>query len=68
MNILKKKNGKYSRQAIVSLFIAGLGIVETNLHLLQGILGEYYGLSYIAMAVLMYYLRYITTEPLAIKK
>lgn len=45
-------------------FIALMGIVEVNFHLLQETLGQYYGLSFMAIALLMGYLRHITTKPI----
>lgn len=43
--------------------VGALGVVEVNFHLLQDLLGQWYGVSYIVIAALVYYLRTITTEP-----
>ena len=43
--------------------IAGLGMVETNFPMIRDYLGDYYGLSYIGIAVIMAVLREVTTEP-----
>lgn len=45
--------------------VGALGVVEVNFHLLQDLLGQWYGVSYIAIAAIVYYLRTITTEPVA---
>lgn len=45
--------------------VGALGVVEVNFHLLQDLLGPWYGASYIAIAAIVYYLRTITTEPVA---
>lgn len=55
-----KLKSKTIRTAII---IAVLGAIEVNFHLLQSVLGDYYGVSYIAIAVVMAYLRVVTREP-----
>ena len=54
---------RHSKTVKVAAIIGALGAVEVNFHLLQDLLGKYYGLSFTAFAVLMYYLRTITSEP-----
>lgn len=53
-----------SRTIKTATVIALLGIVESNFHFLQGVLGDKYGLVWIPFAVLMGYLRIITTKPI----
>lgn len=48
----------------VASVIAVLGVIETNLHLLQDLLGDYYGITYVGLAVVMMILREVTTKPL----
>ena len=55
-----KRHSKTIQSAVI---IGTLGVVEVNFHLLQDLLGEWYGLSFTAFAALMYYLRTITSEP-----
>lgn len=44
--------------------VAALGIAETNWHLLQNLMGDWYGASYILIGMVFAYLRTVTTEPL----
>ena len=53
-----------SKTIRAAAIIGALGIVETNFGLLKDLLGEWYGLSYIVIAALMYYLRTVTSEPI----
>lgn len=55
-----KSKSKTIRTATI---IAVLGVVEVNFGLLRDMLGDWYGVSYIAIAVIMAYLRTITKEP-----
>lgn len=49
----------------VGVLIAVLGIVEVNALMLQDLLGQWYGLTYIGIGVAMVVLREMTTEPVA---
>lgn len=44
-----------------NLIIASVGILELNLHLLQSVLGEYYGVVFIFVAMIGAWLRVLTT-------
>lgn len=55
-----KSKSKTIRTATI---IAILGVVEVNFGLLRDMLGDWHGVSYIAIAVIMAYLRTITKEP-----
>lgn len=55
---------KGSRTVDAAALIGALGVVETKFQYLQGMLGEYYGVSYVVVAAVMYYLRTITTKPM----
>lgn len=52
-----------SKSINTAAVIAILGVVEVNFHMLQDMLGQYYGLSFVVFAVIMAYLRMITTGP-----
>lgn len=52
-----------SKTINAAVLIGIMGIVETNFGLLRESLGDWYGVSYIAIAALMYYLRTVTTGP-----
>lgn len=54
-----------SKTINTAAIIAALGVAEINWHLLQGVLGEWYGVSYIVIGGLVAYLRIVTTEPVA---
>lgn len=58
---------KKSRTFDTAALIAVLGVVETNFGLMQGMLGQWYGLSYIVIAGLVVYLRMVTTGPVGQK-
>lgn len=58
---------KKSRTADFAVLVGALGIIETNFQLLEGLLGEWYGLSYIVVAVVVYILRAVTTGPMGQK-
>jgi len=60
---LIKKSRTYDAVALVGT----LGVIETNFHLLQNMLGDWYGLSYILVAAAFYYLRKVTTGPVGDK-
>jgi len=56
-----------SRTVNVALVIAMLGVLETNFLFLQPYLGDKYGLVFIPYAILMVYLRSITTNSISDK-
>jgi hypothetical protein len=51
-----------------ALAVSALGIVEVNMGLLQGILGDWYGVAFIGLAVVMHVLREVTTMPVDMKQ
>lgn len=53
-----------SRTVNTALIIAMLGVLETNFMFLQPYLGDKYGLIFIPYAIIMVYLRSITTKPI----
>ena len=56
-----------SKTIIFSLLLAIMGTLELNIHLVRDMLGDYYGVAYIAIAVTVAALRIVTTEPLSDK-
>ena len=60
----KAKQYLKSRTVNVALIIAMLGVLEVNFPLLQPLLGDNYSLIFIPYAMLMVYLRSITTQPI----
>ena len=56
-----------SRTNLTAIAIGVVGAIEMNAPMLQGILGEWYGLTYVGIAVTMVILREITTEPVTEK-
>lgn len=55
------KSLKKSKTIWFNLIIASVGILELNLHLLQSVLGEYYGAVFIFVAMIGAWLRVLTT-------
>lgn len=53
-----------SKTIIFSMLLAIVGTLELNIHLLQDMLGDYYGISYVGIAVAVAVLRAVTTKPL----
>jgi protein-S-isoprenylcysteine O-methyltransferase Ste14 len=51
------KNKKFSRTHFFNILIGMIGVLEVNLHLLQSSLGEWYGATYIIIAMIGVYLR-----------
>ena len=50
-------------------FLLGLfGLIQTQLPQLQDMLGKWYGLTYVIVAVIVYLLWYVTNGPLGAKK
>ncbi|MCK4870760.1 MAG: hypothetical protein KAS93_06595 [Gammaproteobacteria bacterium] len=64
-----KYNGVVQKSKTVdaTVIVGVLGVLETNFGMLKGLLGEWYGLSYVVLAVVFYILRKITTNPLGEK-
>ena len=50
-----------SKTMAVALVTLALGVIEVNFHLLQEMLGEYYGAAFIVMSIIMGGLRIMTT-------
>lgn len=60
--MLKKVKQYFKSKTInTALIIALLGVLELNFQYLQGVLGEYYGATWIAFSMLMVVLRAVTT-------
>lgn len=55
-----KRNSKTISAAAVTAMV---GVLEVKFHLLEGVLGEWYGIGYILVGMLFAYLRTITSEP-----
>ena len=53
-----------SKTIDATAFVGVLGVIELNFGMLQSLLGEWYGLSYIVMAAVFYVLRRMTSKPL----
>ena len=53
-----------SKTIIFSMLLAIVGTLELNIHLLQDMLGDYYGISYVGIAIAVAVLRAVTTKPL----
>ena len=53
-----------SKTIIFSVLLAIVGTLELNIHLLQDMLGDYYGISYVGIAIAVAVLRAVTTKPL----
>jgi len=56
-----------SKTMLAAFATMALGVIEVNFHLLQGLLGEYYGVSFIAMSIIMGALRLATTTAISEK-
>ena len=66
--IIKWWNGfKSSRTLMFNMFLLFLGVLEVNMGLLQGMLGDYYGVVLIAVATINGWLRLITTQAVGAK-
>jgi hypothetical protein len=57
-----------SKTHLAALAVSALGIVEVNMGLLKGLLGDWYGVAFIGVAVLMHVLREMTTMPVEMKQ
>ena len=53
-----------SKTVDMTVIVGAVGVIETNFGMLENLLGEWYGLSYVALAVIFYVLRRVTTTPL----
>lgn len=62
--LTKIKKWFKSKTINTALIIALLGVLELNFQYLQGILGEYYGATWIVFSMLMVVLRSVTTTSL----
>lgn len=58
-----KKSRVKSKTNWTALAVAVLGVVEMNYPLLKGLLGDWYGISFIAVGIAMALLREFTKEP-----
>jgi len=58
-----KKSRLKSKTNWTALAIAALGVVDMNYPLLKSWLGDWYGVSYIAIGIAMAVLREFTKEP-----
>lgn len=56
-----------SKTVWFSILVMALGIVEVNFPMLQDLLGDHYGLSFIAISIIMGILRMVTVKPIADK-
>lgn len=63
-NISKRLRSKTYWLAIVT---AGMGLIEVNMHLLQGLLGQWYGAAFVVVAILSMAIREATTGPVGSK-
>jgi len=53
-----------SKTVDMTVIVGLMGVIETNFGMLEGLLGKWYGLSYVAVAAVFYVLRMVTTKPL----
>ena len=58
-----QKSRTYDAAALVGI----LGVIETNFNVMRDLLGPWYGVSYIVIAILFYQMRRITTSPVGQK-
>lgn len=56
--ILKRLKSKTYWLAIIT---AGVGVVEVNMGLMKGLLGDWYGVAFVAVALLSMAIREVTT-------
>ena len=56
-----------SKTVWFSILIMALGIIEVNFSMLQENLGEYYGISFMVISIVMGVLRMVTIKPIADK-
>lgn len=53
-----------SKTNLTALAIAVIGVIEMNAPLLRPLLGDYYGVAFIAISIIMVVLREYTKEPI----
>ena len=53
-----------SKTNLTALAIAVIGVIEMNAPLLRPLLGDYYGVAFIAISIIMVLLREFTKEPI----
>ena len=53
-----------SKTNLAALAIAVIGVIEMNAPLLRPLLGDYYGVAFIAISIIMVVLREYTKEPI----
>lgn len=53
-----------SKTNLAALAIAVIGVIEMNAPLLRPLLGDYYGVAFIAISIIMVLLREFTKEPI----
>jgi len=65
VNMLNKFKKWFKSKTInTALIIALLGVLELNFQYLQGMLGDYYGVTWIVFSMIMVVLRAMTTQSL----
>lgn len=60
---MAKKSRLKSKTNWTALAVSVLGVIEMNYPMLKPMLGDYYGLSFIAVGIVMAVLREFTKEP-----
>ena len=53
-----------SKTNLTAMAIAVIGVIEMNASLLRPLLGDYYGVAFIAISIVMVLLREFTKEPI----
>jgi hypothetical protein len=56
-----------SKTMVFNILIAVLSIVELNIGLFQAVLGDYYGIIFMLVAIINVILRTVTTKPISEK-
>ncbi len=56
-----------SKTMVFNILIAVLSIVELNIGLFQAVLGDYYGVIFMLVAIINVILRTVTTQPISEK-
>jgi hypothetical protein len=56
-----------SKTMMFNILIAVLSIVELNIGLFQAVLGDYYGVIFMLVAIINVILRTVTTQPISEK-
>lgn len=55
---------KKSKTIIFNILLGVLGVLELNMGMFQTLLGDYYGVTFMVIAIIGVILRTITTQPL----